>query len=57
MHLRDEGNAYGEKLEAANVSVTIKKYPTYHGFMNKINEFNISKKAIEDISEFIRLIK
>lgn len=54
--LYDEGCTYGKKLEAADVSVKIKKYPTYHGFMSKINEFDISKKAIADISEFIRLV-
>lgn len=55
--LYDEGNAYGKKMEAADVSVTIKKYPTYHGFMSKINEFDISKKAVTDICEFIRFVE
>jgi|GEM_PF-2984477 len=55
--LYDEGSAYGEKMKTAGVSVKINKYPTYHGFMSKINEFDISKKAITDISEFLKFIE
>lgn len=55
--LHDEGSAYGKKMEAAGVSVKINRYPTYHSFMSKINEFDICKKAIADISEFVRLVE
>lgn len=55
--LYDEGCAYGKKMEASGVSVKINEYPTYHGFMSKINEFDISKKAMADISEFLSLVK
>jgi acetyl esterase len=52
--LYDEGRAYGKKMKAANVPVKIESYPTIHGFTNKINEFDICKKTIVDITQFIR---
>ncbi len=52
--LYDEGRAYGEKMKAADVPVKIKSYPTIHGFTSN-NEFDICKKAIADIVQFIRI--
>jgi len=50
--LYDEGKAYGEKMKAANVAVTIQNYPTIHAITG--HPFDVSKKAISDIAQFLR---
>ncbi len=52
--LWDEGRAYGEKIKAVGVPVEIQNYPTIHGFTDKINEFDVCDKAIENIAQFLR---
>lgn len=52
--LYDEGRAYGEKMKGGGVPVKIQNYPTIHGFISKIQEFDICKKAIADIAQFLR---
>lgn len=52
--LHDEGRAYGNKMKAMGVQVKTITYPTIHGFTSKIQEFDICKKAIADISQFLR---
>jgi acetyl esterase len=52
--LYEEGLAYGKKLQAAHVSVTIKSYPTIHVFVNLRHHLDIGQKAVSDIAMFIK---
>jgi acetyl esterase len=48
--LYDEGLAYGKKLQAAAVPVTISTYPTIHGFISKLD---LGKTALKQIAQFL----
>lgn len=53
--LRDEGEAYGRKLEAAGVPVTIKRYDgLFHGFFNLDAFLPAAKQATEDVYAALR---
>ena len=52
--LYDEGFAYGGKLKAANVPVTMLSYPTIHGFTGLSHHLDLGKKATSDMAEFLK---
>lgn len=53
--LRDEGEAYARKLEAAGVAVTSKRYRgLIHGFVNTTTLGTASKRAMEEIALALR---
>jgi acetyl esterase len=53
--LRDEGEAYGEKLRAAGVPVTVTRYDgMIHGFFTMTGVLDQGKKAVEQASEALR---
>jgi len=53
--LRDEGEAYGEKLRAAGVPVTISRYDgTIHGFFTMTGVLDKGKAAVEEASAALR---
>ncbi len=53
--LRDEGEAYGEKLRAAGVPVTTTRYNgMIHGFFTMTGVLDQGKKAIEEASSALR---
>ena len=53
--LRDEGEAYGEKLRAAGVPVTVTRYDgMIHGFFTMTGVLDQGKKAIEEASAALR---
>lgn len=53
--LRDEGEAYAERLASAGVQVTLKRYPgMIHGFVSMFPLLDEGRKALEDIGEILR---
>ncbi len=53
--LRDGGEAYAEKLSAAGVSVTRRRYDgMLHGFVHLSSLFDIGDQAITDIAEVLK---
>jgi acetyl esterase len=53
--LRDEGEAYGEKLKSAGVPTTITRYPgMIHGFFTLANVLDQGKKAIGEASSALK---
>ncbi len=55
--LRDEGEAYGEKLRAAGVPVTVTRYDgMIHGFFTMTGVLDQGKKAVEQASEALRKV-
>lgn len=53
--LRDEGEAYGEKLKGAGVPVTITRYPgMIHGFFTLANVLDQGKKAVTEASAALK---
>lgn len=53
--LRDEGEAYGEKLEAAGVEVTVSRYDgMIHGFVSMIGAIGDARTSIEEMGKRIR---
>lgn len=53
--LRDEGEAYAQRLEAAGVAVTLRRYPgLVHGFVNSTSLGTSSRAAMEEIAAALR---
>ncbi len=53
--LRDEGEAYAERMRAAGVSVTAKRYPgMIHGFFTMANLLDQGKTAIAESAQALR---
>ena len=54
--LRDDGEAYARKLEAAGVPVMLKRYASLtHGFIRLHNHIDEATAAIDDIAGFIAM--
>jgi acetyl esterase len=52
--LRDEGEAYGERLEQAGVPVTMKRYPgMIHGFISMLGVLSGGREAVHEAGKFI----
>jgi acetyl esterase len=53
--LRDEGEAYGSKLAAADVPLTAKRYRGMsHAFVNMLTAAPQSKDAVSQVAEFLQ---
>ena len=53
--LRDEGEAYGKKLQGAGVDVTLSHYPgMIHGFIRMTARLDKAKKALDEIAGKLR---
>ena len=53
--LRDEGDAYAQALRAAGVDVTLLRYDgMIHAFIRRVQQFNMARKAIQEIGGEIR---
>lgn len=53
--LRDEGELYGQRLQAAGVPVTIRRYPgMIHGFFGMAQILDQGKKAVEETCQTLR---
>jgi acetyl esterase len=56
--LRDEGEAYAEKLRQAGVPVKLKRYDgLIHGFFSMTGVFEQAKQAVADAAAEIRALK
>ena len=55
--LRDEGEALGSRLQAAQVPTTIQRYDSMiHGFMHFFGLFEVGDQAVSDIADRLREI-
>lgn len=52
--LRDEGYAYAQKLQEANVKTMVVSYPTIHAFLNLKKKLNVSSKGMHDIVLYLK---
>ena len=53
--LRDEGEAYAQRLKQAGTAVTAKRYPgMIHGFAAMLGILERGRTAISEAGEFIR---
>jgi acetyl esterase len=56
--LRDEGEAYGERLRQAGVMVTAVRYPgMIHGFAVMLGVLETGRRAIREAAEFLRRLE
>ncbi len=54
--LRDEGEAYAERLRAARVPVTLKRYDgLIHGFARRTNVLDRARDALQDAADALRV--
>ena len=55
--LRDEGEAYAERLQEAGVPVTFKRYNgMIHGFIRRTDLFDVAREAIREMAVEVRLV-
>ena len=53
--LRDEGEAYGKRLQEAGVKVTLLRYPgMIHGFVRMSAQLDKAKEALDEIAGWLR---
>lgn len=53
--LRDEGELYGQRLQAAGVPATIRRYPgTIHGFLSMTQVWDQAKVAMQETAQALR---
>lgn len=53
--LRDEGEAYAERLQAAGVPLTFKRYDgMIHGFVRRTDLYDMARQAIQEMAEETR---
>jgi acetyl esterase len=53
--LRDEGEAYGQRLQEAGVEVTLSRYPgMIHGFIRMTAQLDNAKEAVDEIAGRLR---
>ena len=53
--LRDEGEAYGKRLQEAGVKVTLSRYPgMMHAFVRMTARLGKAKEAIDEIADTLR---
>jgi acetyl esterase len=53
--LRDEGEAYGKRLQEAGVKVTLSRYPgMIHAFIRMSGRLEKAKEAIDEIAGTLR---
>ena len=53
--LRDEGEAYGKRLQKAGVKVTLLRYPgMIHGFVRMTAQLDNAKEALNEIAGKLR---
>ena len=53
--LRDEGEAYAQRLQQAGVPVTVSRYPgMVHGFVSMHGVISGGKQAIKETAEFTK---
>jgi acetyl esterase len=56
--LRDEGEAYAERLRAASVPVTLKRYDgLIHGFARRTNVLDRARDALQDAADALRYVR
>ena len=55
--LRDEGEAYAQRLRAANVTVTLKRYDgLIHGFARRTNVLDRARDAMQDVAAALQAV-
>ena len=53
--LRDEGEAYGKRLQEAGVNVTLSRYPgMIHAFVRMTARLDKAKEALDEIAGTLR---
>ena len=56
--LRDEGEQYAERMQAAGVKVTAIRYPgMIHGFAAMLGQLNAGRQVIREAGEFVRKLE
>ncbi|HUG71216.1 MAG TPA: alpha/beta hydrolase fold domain-containing protein [Pirellulaceae bacterium] len=55
--LLSEGESYADRLQAAGVPTTIRRYDgMIHGFVHCSRVFNVGRQAISDLAEHLRQV-